>query len=77
MKTPSREVRWLLGAALAVVGVLSFFMSLMLTFGWLVSETQPSFGHKLLTGCFGLLVLAASVACFILARRQIRLARVA
>ena len=67
----------MLALVLSVVGVTAFFVSLMLAFGWLVSETQPSFGHKLVTGCFGLLVFASSVACFILARRQIRLARVA
>jgi hypothetical protein len=76
MRTVSREVQWLLASALAVVGVLAFFVSLMLAFGWLVSETQPAFGHKLVTGCFGLLVFAASVLCFIFARRQIRSARI-
>lgn len=51
-------------------GLMALVVSLLLMFGWLFSEgPQPSTADTAVTGALGLLVLAASISCFIIARR--------
>jgi hypothetical protein len=73
MKTQSvsaKAGRLLFTLCLSAAGVLALVLSALLMFGWLFSEgPQPSLGHKAVTASLGVVVLAASVCCFILSRR--------
>ena len=73
MKTLSiraKTGRLMFAVCLCGASVLALVVSLLLMFGWLFSEgPPPSAGHKAITASLGLVVLAASVSCFILARR--------
>jgi hypothetical protein len=72
-KMQTSGTRVLIALGLFAVGVLALIVSLLLMFGWLVSEgPAPSTAHKLTTGCAGLVVLASSVSCFVLARRLMK-----
>ncbi len=69
----SKPARFLFAACLCGVGILALVVSMLLLFGWLVSEgPPPSTAHKVVTACFGLVVLASSVSCFILAGRLMK-----
>jgi hypothetical protein len=65
--------RAMLALFLGVIGILAFFVSLLLMFGWLISEgPAPGVGHKLVTGLVGLIIFASSISCFVLASRSLR-----
>jgi hypothetical protein len=71
--TPAKARRLVLALCLCGMGLLALLVSLLLMFGWLVSEgPQPSTSHKAATALLGVVVLAASVSCFLLARRLLK-----
>jgi hypothetical protein len=72
---PKKTSRLFASFALGAAGVLAFLMSLILLFGWLFRERSspaPNLTRILILFGFGVLVLASSVSCFILARRVMR-----
>ena len=69
-------MRGLSALGLCGVGLLAFIVGIVVFFGWLMkdrkSDPDPTIVQVVISMAVGAVILAASVACFVLARRLLR-----
>jgi uncharacterized membrane protein YidH (DUF202 family) len=72
----NKAARGLLAVCLCGVGFLAFILSVVVFFGWAMkdrkSDPDPTTTQIVICMGVGSLILASSVACFVLARKLLR-----